>query len=60
MVKTKIQKAFGAISYIGNSPKNFLTFSFDHFSMYICTFVEVTGEKLVGGPFAPPILSRVK
>ena len=26
----------------------------------ILTFVEVTGEKLVGGPFAPPILNRVK
>ena len=24
------------------------------------TFVEVTGEKLVGGPFWPPILNRVK
>ena len=23
------------------------------------TFVEVTGEKLVGGPFCPPILNRV-
>ena len=24
------------------------------------TFVEVTGEKLVGGAFLPPILNRVK
>ena len=25
----------------------------------IPTFVEVTGEKLVGGPFRPPILNKV-
>ena len=29
------------------------------FGSLIPTFVEVTGKKLVGGPFCPPILNRV-
>ena len=42
-----------------NVPKG-LKLKFKKFWELIPTFVEVTGEKLEGGLFAPPILNRVK
>ena len=45
--KLKVRKILGSISYIGNSPKSFLNFSFDHFATLVSNFKAIPSVSLM-------------